>query len=90
MVAGLVAVVDDVGGIVSKLLFLAKIAVVNDSVDMADGTVEADLIEVVKTACVVQVEQATVFEGFGEDAVGIALLRQVLEHRTFINIIVGE
>ena len=53
VVAGLVAVVDDVGGIVSELLFLAKIAVVYDSVDMADGAVEADLVEVVKSTGVV-------------------------------------
>ena len=56
VVAGLVAVVDDVGGIVRKLLFLTEIAIMHDGVDVADGTVESDLVEVEVAARVVQVE----------------------------------
>ena len=61
-----------------------------DGVDVADGAVETNLVEVVEAAGVVQVEQAAIFEGLGEDAVGVALLCQVLEHVPFINIVVGE
>ena len=53
MVAGLVAVVYDVGGIVGQLLFFAKIAIMYDGVDVADGAVESDLVEVVKAAGVI-------------------------------------
>ena len=89
VVAGLVTIVDDVGGIVSKLFFFTEITVVYNRVDVADGTVETDLVEVVVAACVVQVEQAAVPKGFGLDVVREALLRQVAEQRTFINIVVG-
>ena len=88
VVAGLVTIVDDVGGIVSKLLFFTEITVVYNRVDVADGTVETDLVEVVVAARVVQVEQAAVTKGFGLEVVREALLRQVAEQRTFINIVV--
>ena len=65
VVARLVAIIDDVGGIVCKLFFLAEIAVMHDGVDVADGAIEANLVEVVETAGVVQVEQAAIFEGLG-------------------------
>ena len=57
---------------------------------MADGTIKADLVEVVEAAGVIQKKQATVLEGFRQDAIGKALLGQVLENRTFINIIVSK
>ena len=87
MVAGLVAVVDDVGGIVSKLLFLTEISVMYYGVDVADGAVEPDLVEVVVTARVVQVEQAAVLQRLGQDIVRKPLLGQILQNHTFINIV---
>ena len=90
VVAGQVRIVDDVGGIVRELFFLGEIAVMDNGVDMADGAVETNLVEVVVAAGVVEVEHAAVFKRLGQDAVGEALLRQVLEHVVFGAVIVGE
>ena len=89
VVAGLVAIVDDVGGIVCKLLFLTEIAVMHNRVDMADGAVETDLVEVVIAARVVQVEQAAVLQRLRQNAVRETLLCQVLQNLTFINVMVS-
>ena len=78
VVAGLVAVVNDVGRIVGKLLFFTEIAVMDDGVDVANGAVEADLVEVIVTAGVVQVKQAAIFQWLRLGAVRDALARQVL------------
>ena len=89
MVTGLITVVDDVGGVVRKLFFFAEVTVMNDGVDMADGTVKTNLVKVVVAAGVVQVKHTAVFQRLRQNVVGDVLLGQVLEHRTFINIVVG-
>ena len=89
MVARLVGIVDDVGRVVRKLFFLAEIAVMNDGVDMADGAIESNLVKVIIAAGVVEIELAAVFQWLWQCVVGVTLLREVLEHVTFINIVVG-
>ena len=89
--AGLLCgIVDDVGSVIRELFFLGEIAVMDDGVDMTDGAVKAYLVEVIVTAGVVEVEHATVFQRLGHDAVGEALLRQVLEHIVFGAVVVGK
>ena len=89
VVAGLVGIVDDVGGIVRKLLLLTEIAVMHSGIDITDGTIETDLIQVVVAACIVEVKQATVFQRLGQDAVANALTSKVLQNLAFIKVMVG-
>ena len=57
-------------------------------VDVADGTVEADLIEVIVAAGVVQVEQAAIFQRLRDDAVGDTLSGQVLQYCRLVVVVV--